>query len=113
MKLRSFSTLTKWFLPTFLFALLMVLSHSCELAQDEVCQEEEDSICEELIIACTSDSEEYYVLNGDTIFCAAVNDCDSADDELLSTCTIVSSADQDELKVELQAIMNKVRALKY
>jgi len=90
----------------------MVLNHSCETAQEEVCQEE-DEICEELVIACTSDNEEYYVLEGDTIYCAAVDDCDTAEDQVISSCTVIASNENEELKVQLQGIMNEVRALKY
>ena len=110
MKTKKTFTLNKWFLPTSLFVIFMSLVYSCDTSSGEYC-DEDDSICEELVTACTNDYEEYYVLEGDTIKCAGIDDCGAAEDELLRKCTIASQ-DNGDLNLKFQSLMNSVRLLK-
>lgn len=112
MKLNTLLDKAKIILPSLLFAVLLVLNYSCEGTDNEVC-EEDDALCEELVTACTSSSEEYYIISGDTIYCASVGDCASAEDELYNSCTIISSAEKVEMEIQFQAIMNKVRGMNF
>ncbi|MDA3853789.1 MAG: hypothetical protein PF444_06060 [Bacteroidales bacterium] len=98
-------------IPSSLFVVLMVLNYACESTPEEYCQEAED-ICEEVVIACSSSDEEYYVLSGDTIYCAAVDNCAAAEDSLISVCTVMKSTNaQLEARQKLVAIMESVRAM--
>ena len=98
-------------IPSALFVMLIVLNYACESEPEEYCQEAED-ICEEVVIACSSSDEEYYVLSGDTIYCAAVDNCVTAEDSLISVCTVVKSTNaQLEARQKLIDIMESVRAM--
>lgn len=107
---RSKTIKSRFALTSLLFSALVLSNFSCDTIDDLAVCEEDDEICEELVIACTSTAEEYFVISGDTIYCASVGNCDGAETELLTSCTIAASTEED-LKIQFKAIMNKVRGL--
>jgi len=113
MQLKNLFKQLKLAVPASLFVFLMVLNYSCETTSEELC-EEAGGICEEVVIACTSSNEEYYVLSGDTIYCEAVEDCGAAEDSLIIKCTPVASIkDEIEVRQQLATIMNNVRSMTF
>lgn len=103
----------KLIVPVFLLTLLMVINYSCESVDEGFCDVNDD-ICEEVLITvCSSSTEEYYVANGDTLYCESVGNCSSAEDELIFICYGTSEEDDSELKSQLSAIMKSVRLQTY
>lgn len=113
MQIKNLFKQLKLAIPTSLFIILMALSYACETEDPETCEENEE-ICVELVTVCSSSSEEYYIIGGDTIYCEAVEQCESAENELIVKCTPVASAKEElEVRQQLSVIMNNVRSMTF
>ena len=113
MQMKNLFKQLKLAIPASLFIILMALSYACETEDPETCEENEE-ICVELVTICASSSEEYYIISGDTIYCEAVEHCETAEDELIIKCTPIASAKEElEIRQQLSSIMNDVRSMTF
>lgn len=110
MKTNNFNKLIRWALPTFLITILMTISFSCDTIEDDYCEEVED-VCEEQVMICSSSSADYYIYEGDTIYCTT-DSCTAEFDSVMSMCTVVASLENNiEIEARLQEIMTRIRLL--
>ncbi len=93
----------------FLFAGMMLINTSCETEDDEMCEEVPD-VCIETVTICSSTTEEYYIFENDTIYCAGIDNCDDAVKIVTSSCTQAAVKNEIEIKQHLETIMASLRS---
>lgn len=95
--------------PSLLLVTLMTLNYSCDALEDEMCLEVTE-MCEETVILCSSTTDEYFVFNGDTIYCEAIENCETAETTVVHACTEEKAIEVEEIKVHLSTIMASLRS---
>lgn len=106
------STKRRLQITTLALSLLMLLINACDPISNEVCEETNDICTDEDIVVqfCSSTSEEYFIVNNDTISCAAVGNCDDATNDAVNSCTIATLQEEVEIKQRLNNIMMSIRS---
>ena len=98
-------------LAALVFSLLLLLAYACDPTPTEVCEEIDDICTEKDIVVqfCSESSEEYFIVNNDTISCEAVGNCDNATEAAVHSCTTASLQEELEIKQRLNNIMMRIR----